>query len=367
MHIGIDIRHLAQPHKTGVGRYTIEIICALAKKYPQHTFILFACATPGTLEYIPRFPESNILVEKHRIPSKLLKLLLVLPLGITMEDILYRSIDAWWLPNVEIFKTRLPYFLTVHDLTMEILGRTYSWKRRAKYWLTRPHKLMQGAQKLFCVSTSTARDVQDLIENTAPCVVTPLGVSDALKQRKQPYDATVLSKYKVRDPYVLSLCTLEPRKNLESVIEGFLAWKKETPSNTKLVLVGVSGWKDRGIRKLARNSENIILCGYVSEKEKTSLLRNCEALLFPSFYEGFGLPVLEAIALGKPVITSANSSLVELNHSGVIFIDPFRPSDITSALDLIPTLNVGSELHKNVQSWQKTVKKMNFSSKADLQ
>jgi glycosyltransferase involved in cell wall biosynthesis len=360
MRIGIDIRHLAQPHKTGVGRYTIEVIHALAKAYPHNTFILFASATPGALKYIPDFSEVNILVEKHHTPSKILKLLLVLPLGITLEDRLYRNIDTWWLPNVEIFKTRLPYFLTVHDLTMEILGRTYSWKRRAKYWLTNPHQLMQGAQKLFCVSKSTAQDVTDLIKNTSNCVVTPLGVSRALEPRKQPYDGTVLSKYRVRDPYFLSLCTLEPRKNLESVIEGFSAWKKESQSNTKLVLAGISGWKDSHIRKLVETSNDIVMLGYISEKEKATFLRNCEALLFPSFYEGFGLPVLEAVALGKPVITATNSSLVELNHPGIIFIDPFRPSDITSALHLIPKLRVGNLVPSTAQTWEKTVEKMHF-------
>jgi glycosyltransferase involved in cell wall biosynthesis len=358
MRIGIDIRHLAQPHPTGVGVYTIETIHALAAEYPETTFILFACATPRALQYLPEFTEPNILVEAHTLPSKILKTLLFLPLGVTMEDILYRDIDAWWLPNVEIFKTRLPYFLTVHDLTMEILGRTYSWKRRVKYWFTQPHRLIGRAQKVFCVSKSTAKDVKDLISKDISCVVTPLGVNE-IPQRRQPYDGNILHKFHIRQPYFLSLCTLEPRKNLSSVIEGFLEWKKETGSNTQLVLAGISGWKNRSLRKLTEGSNDIILTGYLSEKEKATLLRNCEGLIFPSFYEGFGLPVLEALQLQKPVITAANSSLVEFNHPGVIFIDAFRPSDITAALHILPTLK-SAHWPSNDVTWQKTVKKMRF-------
>ncbi len=360
MRIGIDIRHLAQPHPTGIGLYTIHAIHALAAEYPETMFILFACATPRALQNLPIFSEPNILVEAHALPSKLLKMLLLLPSGITMEDILYRDIDAWWLPNTEIFKTRLPYFLTVHDLTMEILGRTYSWKRRIKYWFTQPHTLMRRAQKVFCVSESTARDVKDLVSKEIQCIVTPLG-ANKIPRRKQPYDGNILHRFNVQESYFLGLCTLEPRKNLPTVIEGFLAWKKETGSNTQLVLAGVSGWKNRKLRKLAEASKDIILTGYLSEKEKESLLRNCEGLIFPSFYEGFGLPILEALQLQKPVITAANSSLVEFDHPGVIFIDAFRPSDIASALHIIPTLKVGISTPDMTQTWKNTAKSMIFN------
>ena len=127
----------------------------------------------------------------------------------------------------------------------------------------------------------------------------------------------------MKKPYFLYVGTLQPRKNIETIVDSFLRLAKNE-STAKLVLAGGTGWgMDKVLNKIRKSSfkDRIILTGYVSEEEKAGLYKNAEAFLFPSQYEGFGIPVLESFSYGVPVITAKNSSLPEVGGNAAIYIE----------------------------------------------
>jgi glycosyltransferase involved in cell wall biosynthesis len=138
--------------------------------------------------------------------------------------------------------------------------------------------------------------------------------------------------------YFLSLATLEPRKNQLAIIDGFEQYRDRTGDRVALVFAGGAGWKSAPVLKRARHSKyafDIHLMGFVSEEQKEALYQGADILLFPSFYEGFGLPVLEALRYGTPVITSHTGSLPELTGQAAILVDPLRVHDLVYAIQTL--------------------------------
>lgn len=337
MRIAIDIRSLTDEHLTGVGIYTKNLIEALASYAPHDQFLLLASGSTTVLSRLPIFNAKNVQIVKVNLPNRLLSLLLWLPGGPTLERFLPEKPDVWLFPKFDFVKTRLPYFLTVHDLAFEIFPQFITAKDKLHQRLTNPKHLAEQAAGIFSVSASTKADLVSRWR-IDPSLIheTPLGVEQNIFQpREQPSDRSYRATYDLNRPYILSLATHEPRKNLESVIEGYTAFRARGGRPVPLVLGGATGWKNRAIHELLINNpyqDEIISLGFVPEKHKPALYRGAICCLWPTFYEGFGLPVLEAMACGVPVITSTTSSLPEIVGSAGILINPFDVNDVTQAL-----------------------------------
>ncbi len=394
MEIGIDIRHLATASPSGVGLYTIAVIEAMAKLAPTDNFWLFAAGTESTMDRLPEFKSDNIRVVKKNWPNKILSLGL-LSGRITLEDLMPVKLDAWWFPNLNIINTKLPYLITAHDLSFKFFPKFLTVKTKSWHKVVAPTKLYTNAKKILAVSQSTKRDLMFSMNLPSDQIaVTPLGYDPITYQpRRQPSDGQFRAAHGINFPYFLSLCTLEPRKNLISVVEGYTTWRqhlksapsvspinggvfpeltnsRSTPPDMEgpgeaphLVIAGGVGWKSGALHRAIQSSyfrDQIHLTGYVPEKHKGALYRGASAFIFPSFYEGFGLPVLEAMACGTPVIASFTSSLPEIVGQAGLLVDPYRPSDITQALTLVSDPQTaellrsrGLEQAKNF-SWTKT-------------
>jgi len=142
--------------------------------------------------------------------------------------------------------------------------------------------------------------------------------------------ATVLATHKISTPFVLGVGTLEPRKNLKTLLEAFALLPSRLTSQFQLVLAGKPGWGATNLEKFLQNYErrsSLVLTGYVSAGDLRALYSSAEMFVFPSFYEGFGLPVAEALASGCPVIASTAPSLEEVAGSAAIFVDPKSPPE----------------------------------------
>lgn len=344
MRIAIDIRHLTHPHLSGIGLYTLHLIRALARLAPEDTFVLFCSGSEATLARLPMISAPNIVVVKKRIPNRLLFALLRAPGGPTLESFLPEPVDAWLFLDSNILRTALPYALTVHDLSHEIFPQFFTAKDHVRNRLADIRKLARRAKIVLAVSHSTALDLTarwgiDMSRLT----VTPLGVASQFTPHTAPSDKNYQRGYGLNGPYILSLATLEPRKNIESIVEAFNALRAISPTRMQLALAGGKGWKYRRILESIKASPfaaDIVLLGYVHEKHKPALYRGASAFVFPSFYEGFGLPVLEAMACGTPVITSFTSSLPELVGTAAIMVDPLNVNDIVTAFE---QLLIGSD------------------------
>lgn len=195
---------------------------------------------------------------------------------------------------------------------------------------------------VLCISQSTRNDLLNYLGNKVnpqQVLVTELAASDIFYQSTdQKSNRKVREKHSIPDaPYILSLCTLEPRKNIEQVVRAFVKLNAEQNINDlHLVLVGTKGWYfDKIFAEISSNAvlrKRIIITGYVADENLAAIYSDALFFVYPSFYEGFGLPPLEAMKCGVPVITSNTSSLPEVVGDAGIMISPASLDDLCHAM-----------------------------------
>ncbi len=367
MHIAIDIRHLATKNPSGIGFYTTYLIKQMARQNPNNQFTLFATGSKKNLSFLPNFKQKNITIIKKNIPNKILNLISIIT-SKPLEAYLDNKPDIWWFPNLNIFNTKIPFALTVHDISFNIFPEFFTYKSLAWHKLSQLKKGIRDADLIISVSKCSESDLMRafLIEKKK-ILITHLGVETQYSKKETPSDKTFLRDLKIPKNYILTLATLEPRKNIESIIIAYEILVKEEPKIPDLVIAGGTGWKSKKLIRLYKKSaykNRIHLIGYIKEKHKPALYRNSKLFIFPSFYEGFGLPPLEAMASGVPVISSFTGSLTEVIGKASIMIDPYNISDLVSAMKLI--LN-DQNLHQDLSkrglirskefTWEKVAKK----------
>ena len=368
MKIAIDIRHLCVPNPTGINRFTLEVIPELARLAPDIRFLLFASGSAKALSYLPSWQAPNICITRKQTPNRLISAMMLLKSGPTLEDFLPERPDKWWFPNINIIRTALPYLITLHDLSFEFYPEFFTCKDRLWHAAARPQQLANGAQKIFAVSAHTKRDiVRHYGIPPKKITVTPLGVHSVFHPESEPSDKNFLRSHSITFPYFLSICSIEPRKNIESIIQAYELWRSRLQTTnyklqtTHLLIAGSYGWKSKHIFSQIKNSpyKNCIhVLGYIPEKHKPALYRQASAFIFPSFYEGFGLPVLEALACGTKIIASFSGSLPEIAGNNALYIDPYNVRDLAMALSEIEHIPVPDSIHAQQFSWHKTAQKM---------
>ena len=233
-------------------------------------------------------------------------------------------------------RLRQPTVITIHDLTTLLFPQHHTRLNRLYLRWALP-VMAQRARLIIANSCATQRDIVAQL-GVAPekIAVVYMGVD---LQRFAPQPAAIvdahLASVGVRAPYVLALGTLEPRKNLAALLQAYALLP---PSAPQLVLTGGQGWGDNPLSVIIEQlglTKRVHLTGYVADKFLPALYSGAAAFVYPSFYEGFGLPVLEAMACGAPVITSNVSSLPEVAGEAAVLIDPQRPDQLAAALQTL--------------------------------
>lgn len=354
MRIAIDARALTAPQKTGVAMVTDALIRELAEKHPADTFFLFATGNAETLLNIPSYPLPNISLVSLQIPNKVANMLWKLPFGPCMERFLPEKPDVWLFPHAHIQHTKLPYVVLFHDATLRAVPEFFTLKDHARAFVAQEEKIFRNAKSVIAVSEHSKEDAQTFYNvPTEKIRVAPLGVDHkAFLPREQPSDRSYRAAYDLNRPYLLWIATREPRKNVDSVIRAYSLFRERGGISIPLVLAGPQGWKTCHITAALAESKfrpDIRELFYVPEKHKPALYRGATAFLFPSFYEGFGLPVLEAMACGVPVITSITSSLPEVSGDAAILVDPLNVNAIAQAIQNLLHVEDGLILQKKLR------------------
>jgi len=239
------------------------------------------------------------------------------------------------LPNINFFATDLPYWQTFHDLSFVVYPKFYSLKSRLWHFLLNAKKIARKAELLLAVSDHTKQDLQNIwqISKEKIFVKYPEQKNLFLKNDATP-----------REKIALFVGTIEKRKNLLNLINVFNNFN-ESYLNYKLILVGKTGFGSAKIFNAGKNNKNIIFKNYLSENDLTELYQAAEFFIFPSFYEGFGLPLAEAMFYGLPILASANTAITEIVGQAGLLFNTFDNNQLKNFwLELASDENLRAEL-----------------------
>jgi glycosyltransferase involved in cell wall biosynthesis len=236
-------------------------------------------------------------------------------------------------------RSHVPVAVTIHDV---MTWRHPEWFSRVNV-LHQRHVLAPALRRAALVLTSSEysrRELADLVGvDPGRIRVTPLAVDERFSPGQPGLE--LLERLGIRRPYVLSVGTLQPRKNIESAVRAFEALARRGIAH-ELVVVGARGWRDEALLEMVRRSdvaERITLAGRLSDTEMIDLYRGAECFVFPSLYEGFGIPPLEAMACGAPVVSSDRTSMPEVVGDAGLLVDPENVEALARALSEV----LGSE------------------------
>lgn len=337
MRILVDIRHLNTNQVAGVGRYTQNLLNALFVLDTENEYVLYSSGRT-----LSPFGDQAAKQHKHvthihnRTPNKILNLKTLLTNKESFEDA--GEVDHIFLPNLNIVNLpeHTPVTLMVHDLSWMQYPKFFSKKMLLWHKLTKPEALMERASTILTPSHATAHRIQETW-GISPQKIQPVhhGIEPEFSARMLASDHGVRSQLKLPKRFVLFVGTHEPRKNLLATIRAIKQYREQTRDNLHFVMVGNWGWKSHTLRRRLWQKDVrswVHHLGYISQEQLPAVYRSAQATIFPSIYEGFGMPVLESIACGTPVITSHTSSMPEVGGDAAIYVDPYNIQDIRDAL-----------------------------------
>ncbi|MFH1173248.1 MAG: glycosyltransferase family 1 protein [bacterium] len=335
MRIGVDIRSLMERQYSGVAEYTLNLLNALLALDSQNKYYLFYNSLKPVV--LPEFKQKNVKLCGFKYPNKLFNLGLKLTDKFQIDKMLGK-VDVFWLPNQQFINlsSKCKKVITFHDLSFERYPEFFSFKRKRWHEVINPRKLAKTFDRLIAVSNSTKLDLMEFYQVKEEKIkVIHSGLNEMFnKEAAETEKARVKEKYNLPDRFILYLGTLEPRKNVIALIDAFNSIK----SQTKLIIAGGKGWLYGDIYRAANNSHkkgSIKFLGYVADSDRPALYSLAELFVFPSFCEGFGFPPLEAMAMGTPIITSANSSLPEITGDGALLINPYNINELAQTIDQV--------------------------------
>ena len=342
MRVAIDARPATAPEKTGVGYYTSHLIRRMPVLDHETDYVAWYLNAGGFLRgrrFFSDVPAPNLRERGTPIPARLFNRMTA-RLDLPRIEWFVRF-DVLFGPNFVPAPTRARrQVVTVHDLGFRFHPDTAP--QTVPWWLTGLERTLRIATRVIVPSEATRRDVIELYGVEPGRIATiPLGV-DTLTFRPARDDdvRAVRRRFGIEGPYLVFL-GLDRRKNLPALAEAV----RRIPERDRptLVLVGGQPWDPDGRDRVREALDGVppgslgrvVLTGYVPDATKAALLGGADALVYPSVYEGFGLPVLEAMACGTPVIASNVSALPELVDGAGMLVDPSDPDDIAQRIGTV--------------------------------
>lgn len=340
LRVSLDVTAVP-PKPAGAGRYTIDLAAALAARTDLAlTFVArrddgerWAPLGHAVEPVAPSRRPTRLAWEQVRLPSILGKL-----------DLDIHHSPHYTMPE----RSSLPKVVTIHDLTF---FDHPEWHERTKvpFFRRAIRVAARHADAIVCVSRTTADLLHARCSPLAPVHVVPHGVDvDRFVAMPTAGDEAHLAQLGVRLPYVLFVGTIEPRKDVPTLVKAFDRMA-DAHTDVSLVLAGGEGWGTAPVEAAiaaARHRRRIVRTGYVADDAVPALLRHASAVAYPALEEGFGLPALEALACGAPLVTTSGTAMEEVAGAAALLVEPGDPDNLAGALDMLVRGDAGLEARR---------------------
>jgi glycosyltransferase involved in cell wall biosynthesis len=335
MRIAVNTRLLLKGKLEGIGWFTYRTLEKIVQQHPEHEFIFFfdrpydhsfifgPNVTPVVVSPQARHPILFNIWFEWRIPALLKKY----------------KVDLFLSPDSQMsLKARIPTCLVMHDLAFEHYPEHFKLSHRL-YWRHYSPLFAARAARLATVSTYSKEDISkrygvpmekiDVVYNGAHDEYRPLSSAEREEVKQQ---------YAEGCEYFVFAGALHPRKNIVNLLEAFIVFKKKQRSNMKLVIVGRMAWKYDAVLEMKENmpfKEDVKWVGYMNVNELSKVIGGAYALVYASLFEGFGIPILEALQCNVPAIVSNTSSMPEVAGDAALLVDPTNVADIADKMEMI--------------------------------
>lgn len=331
MRVVINCRSFLKKHYTGIGRYTYHLVKSLSDLDQDNEYQLYA--RKGLFSFnkkLPNFQAKNFIPRIDRFnrgPAK------------TVKD---ADIYHFPSPGPLDAPANAKIIVTVHDVIFKAYPAGHT-QQTIEAGQGQFEQIKEKASKIICCSKSTADDLKEYFKiPDEKIALVYQGVDKNIFYRLKKEDEwladKVLNEKKVKTPFILFVGTIEPRKNLINLIHAFHKLRIEGKFLGSLVVAGMKGWMLDDIGALVKKLEltkHIIFSGFLTDRELCLFYNKAEVFAFPSFYEGFGFPIIEAFCCGTPVVTSNVSSCPEIAGDAAVTVNPNSPGDIAGAINRI--------------------------------
>ncbi|NAS32699.1 glycosyltransferase [Flavobacteriaceae bacterium R38] len=368
MRIGIEAQRLFRPHKHGMDRVALELIRNLQLIDQENEYFIF----------VKPDEDNDVITNSHNfniveIPGSPYPVWEQLKLPKFVQK--YNCDILHCTSNTAPLKLRVPLITTLHDIIfkessiIKQLTSSASWYQKIGNLYRRliVEKVIKSSSRLITVSNFEKKNITNFFKvKDENLKAIHNGVTDRFTNNiSDQQKAEIKKKYGLPEQFLLHIGNTDPRKNTQRVIEAFHLYANKNPDGSKLVLIGINQTKLHSILSelnLLNELENkIVLTGYVADEDLPVIFNMAQIFLFPSLREGFGIPIIEAMACGTPVITSKTSSMPEVAGDAALLVDPYKTEDIYNGITKITSdthlknelINKGLE-HYKLFSWKNT-------------
>ena len=336
LRIGIEGKVLTR-QIGGIGRCAINLLSAMASLASQEwadlEFVIFAA--PQTDRTLLQDLNVKVCRGLQHVRSSMLRSCFGLPVAARVESIdIFHGFDESGLP---FFLKRGKFVATIHDVMPLMFPWAFPFKHRlvSRFALSR---VCRQADVVIVPSSATKAELlRYLSVDESKVVVTPWGCEARFQSAGDPTSlALVRQRYRLPERYLLFLGTLEPRKNVLTLLQAYAQLcAQQAALDVKLVIAGGHGWGYKDVKatcEALRLTDRVVFTGFVDEDDMPDLYRGAMLFVYPSLYEGFGLPIVEAMACGVPVITSNVASIPEVAGEAAILVEPRQPEALAAAM-----------------------------------
>jgi glycosyltransferase involved in cell wall biosynthesis len=329
MKIGIEAERANYPHKTGVEHYAKQVILQLAELDSQNQYILYLRTKPQ--DWFLKLPKNFTIKILGYGPIPFPYLWTQIRLSFEMlffaPDVLF--IPAASLPLIHPKKS----VITVHDVAWRLYPETFKilkrWYLEYTAWFA-----CRFANTIIAVSSATKDDLVKFYKVDEDKIEIVYHGYTPGQSNESNQGSEIIQK--LPDKYIVYLGTIQPRKNVIGLIDAFTQLKLDHPELPhKLVIAGGMGWKTEQTLEKIKSNSDVIYLGHIADEDRWPMLKRASLYVLPSFYEGFGMPILEAFQMHTPVATSNISSMPEVAGDAAIYFDPNNISDIKRAMQSV--------------------------------